>query len=152
MASDDGPRLERAITYINRSEGIGGFGENFIAGLSALVLGFFTMIIGIGEAFAALIIDPVDAFASVTALSIDALFGGPARFLQSTWNSAAANLGLSPWTSLGPFIVVVAAIVVVITLLIIIWFLDAIDADTPTGLDLPFIGLDTGGDMDDENN
>ena len=145
-------RLDDALTYIDEAETQGGFGEGFINGLGGLVLAFFSIIIGIGEAFAALITDPTDAFASVTALTIDAMFGGPARFLQSTWNQAATNLGVSPWTSLGPFIVVVAAIVVVITLLIIIWFLDAIDADTPTGLDLPFIGLDTGGDMEDENN
>ncbi|QHS17787.1 hypothetical protein GWK26_11875 [haloarchaeon 3A1-DGR] len=147
----DGPRLESAMSYINKAGEIGGFGANFTQGASAVVLGFFTMILGIGEAFASLITNPVDAFASTSVLLIEAIFGGPARFLQSSWNAAATSLGLSPWTSLGPFIIVVAALSVVITLWVIIWFLDAQDVDTPTGLDLPFINLDTGGDLEDEN-
>lgn len=151
MASSDGPRLDQAMTYISASERLGGFAESFVTGAGALVVAGFTIAIGIGEAFANLIIEPIDAFASVTALLIDAGFGAPARFLQDAWNTAAVALGMDPWLQLGPFVAMVAMVAFVGTLFIFIWFLDAIDADTPTGINFPVIGLDTGGDMDDEN-
>lgn len=140
------------MSYINKADELGGFGESFVAGLGGLVMAFFAILIGIGEAFAGLIIRPVDAFALVTALLIDAGFGAPARFLQDAWNTAAVALGMDPWLQLGPFLAMVAMLSFVGTLLIFLWFLDAIDADTPTGINYPVIGLDTGGDLDDENN
>ncbi|NHN59819.1 MULTISPECIES: hypothetical protein [Halorussus] len=148
---DEGPRLTKAMTYISTSRQYGGFAESFVYGAGGLVMALFTIIIGIGEAFAGLIIRPTDAFSSVTALLIDAGFGAPARFLQSAWNTAAVALGMDPWLQLGPFLATVAMVAFVATLWVLIQFLDAIDADTPTGINLPFINLDTGGDMEDEN-
>ena len=150
-SSDDGPRLDRAMSYINKSESLGGFGESFVHGAGGLVVAFFTIMVGIGEAFAGLIIRPVDSFANVTALLIDAGFGAPARFLQDAWNTAAVALGMDPWLSLGPFVIMAASAAFVGGLAIPAWYLDLIDADTFTGMDLPVLNLDEGGDTDDEN-
>jgi hypothetical protein len=149
--SSDGPRLTKAVSYIDKANAYGGFAESFVYGLGGLVMAAFTIVIGIGEAFAGLIIQPVDTFASVTSLLSDAGFGAPARYLQDAWNTAAVALGMDPWISLGPFVAMVAMFSLVATIWIFIWFLDEIDADTPTGINLPVIGLDTGGDLDDEN-
>lgn len=151
MSASDGPRLSRALTYINKSAELGGFAESFIAGAGGLVLAAFTIVIGIGEAFAGLVTNPVDAFSEVTALLIRAGFGAPARFIQSMWNTAAIALGMDPWLSLGPFVAMVGALAVVGTLFIFAWYVDAIDADTLTGIDYPIINRDQGGDLDDEN-
>lgn len=150
-SSSSGPRLQKAMTYISKSKQYGGFAESFTAGAGGLVMAFFAILIGIGEAFAGLIIRPVDTFSSVTALLIDAGFGSPARFLQSSWNTAATALGMDPWLQLGPFVAMIAMLAFVGTLWILIRFLDAIDADVPTGINYPGIDLDTGGTQDDEN-
>lgn len=150
-SSEDGPRLAKAMTYINKSENMGGFADAFVNGAGGLVLAFFTMIIGIGEAFANLITEPVDAFSWVTAELIKAGFGAPAVYIQESWNTAAIALGMDPWLQLGPFVIIAASAAFVGGLAIPAWYLDLIDADTFTGLDFPVIGLDTGGDMDDEN-
>lgn len=139
------------MTYVNRAESLGGFADAFVAGAGGLVLAFFTMIIGVGEAFANLIIQPVDAFSWVTAQLIKAGFGAPARYIQASWNTAAIALGMDPWLQLGPFVIIAASGALVGGLAIPAWYLDVIDADTFTGINYPLIGLDTGGDMDDEN-
>jgi hypothetical protein len=139
------------MTYINRADELGGFAESFVAGAGGLVMALFAILIGIGEAFAGLIIRPTDAFANVTALLIDAGFGAPARYLQDAWNTAAVALGQDPWLSLGPFVIMVASAAFVGGLAIPAWYLDLIDADTFTGVDLPVVNLDEGGDTDDEN-
>jgi len=144
------PRLDKAMTYINRSDSLGGFGESFVAGAGGLVLAFFSILIGIGEAFANLVTSPVDSFSQVTSDLIVATFGAPARFMQEVWNTAAIAIGLDPWMSLGPFITVVGAGSVVATIGVFAWYVDSIDADTLTGIDFPFIDRDTGGDFDDE--
>lgn len=149
MASD-GPRLGRAMTYINKSDSLGGFGESFVAGAGGLVLAMFTIVIGIGESFAYLVTNPVDAFAEVTAALIWAGFGAPAEFIQDMWNTAAVALGMDPWLQLGPFVAVVGAGAVVGTLGVFAWYVDAIDSDTLTGIDYPVLNRDQGGDMDDE--
>lgn len=148
--SDDGPRLGRAMTYINRSDEMGGFGDAFVNGAGGLVMAFFTILIGIGESLAGLIIRPADEFANVTALLIDAGFGAPARFLQDAWNTAAVALGMDPWMSLGPFVVTVAMVAVIATIAPLLWYTDMIDADTLTGIDIPIVGLEDGGDLEDE--
>jgi hypothetical protein len=145
------PRLDRALTYINKADSLGGFGESFVTGAGGVVLAFFTIIIGVGEAFANLIISPTDAFASVTALFIRAGFGAPAEYLRSVWNTAAVALGMDPWMQLGPFVAVVGTGALVAGIFPLVWYLDLVDADTITGINLPFVGLDTGGDLDDEN-
>ena len=139
------------MTYINASSRLGGFAESFIAGAGGLVMAFFAIIIGLGEAFANLIISPTDAFANVTALLIDAGFGAPARFLQASWNTAAVAVGMDPWLSLGPFVIIVAMMAVIGALAPFLWYLDVIDSDTLTGINLPIVELDTGGDLDDED-
>ena len=144
------PRLDRALTYISKADSLGGFGESFIAGAGGLVLAFFTIIIGLGEAFANLVTSPVDSFAEVTSDLIIGTFGAPARFMQDVWNTAAVALGMDPWLSLGPFITVVGAAAVVLTLMVFAWYVDSIDADTLTGIDFPFISRDSGGDLEDE--
>lgn len=148
--SDDGPRLSRAMTYINKADEYDNFGQTFLAGAGGLVLSIFTILIGIGEAFAALITSPVDAFSDVTALLIRAGFGAPAEFIRDMWNTAAVALGMDPWMQLGPFVAMVGAASVVGTLWIFAWYVDVIDADTLTGIDYPVINRDQGGDMDDE--
>ena len=149
-SSGSGPRLSRAMSYINRSEELGGFGQSFVAGAGGLVMAFFAIIIGIGEALAGLIIRPTDAFSSVTALLIRAGFGAPARFIRASWNTAATALGMDPWLSLGPFVIIAASAAFVGGLSIPLWYLDVIDSDTFTGIDIPVVGLDEGGDQDDE--
>ncbi|WP_311170643.1 hypothetical protein [Halobellus ordinarius] len=144
------PRLDRALTYINRADSLGGFGESFIAGAGGLVLAFFAIIIGIGEAFANLLTSPVDTFSTVTSDLLLATFSAPARFMQDAWNTAAIQLGLDPWNTLGPFVAVIAAGTVVLTLMVFAWYVDSIDSDTLTGIDFPFINRDTGGDLEDE--
>lgn len=144
------PRLDRALTYINRADELGGFGESFIAGAGGLVLAAFSIVIGLGEAFANLITSPVDSFAAVTSDLIVATFGAPARFMQDVWNTAAVALGMDPWLSLGPFIAVVGAGSVVLTLMVFAWYADSIDADFITGIDVPIINRDSGGDLEDE--
>lgn len=150
-SSGSGPRLDQARSYISAANDYGGFGPSFVNGAGGLVMAMFTIVIGLGESFANLITSPTDAFADLSVLTLRALFGGPARFTQSAWNSAAVALGQDPWMDLGPFVVFVAMLAVVMTLGLAVWALDASDFDTPTGLDLPFIGLDDGGDLDDEN-
>lgn len=149
--ADPEPRLSQARSYISYADDLGGFAKAFVAGAGGLVTAFFAIVIGLGEAFANLIISPVDTFASVTSLSIDAIFGAPARFLQSSWNTAAVAIGMDPWLQLGPFVAMVGMLSAVGTIGIAVWALDASDFDTPTGLDLPLINLDTGGDLEDEN-
>lgn len=144
-------RLDQARTYISAADEMGGFAESFVAGAGGLVMAFFAIIIGLGEAFANLVISPVDSFAFVTSASIEAIFGGPAGFIQSAWNAAAVSLGMDPWMNLGPFIIFVASVAFITGIAPILWYLDVIDADTITGLNLPVIELDTGGDLDDED-
>ena len=139
------------MTYISTSRSYGGFADAFVAGAGGLVLAFFTMVIGIGEAFANLIIEPVDAFSNVTALLIQAGFGAPAKYIQASWNTAAIALGMDPWLQLGPFVIIAASGALIGGFAIPAWYLDLIDADTFTGMDLPVINLDEGGDQDDEN-
>lgn len=150
MASD-GPRLSNAMSYINRADRYENFGETFMAGASGLVLSFFAILIGIGEAFATLVTRPVTAFSAMTDLLIRAGFGGPAKFIQDMWNTAAVNLGMDPWRQLGPFVVIVGALSVVGFLGILAWYVDSIDSDTLTGIDYPLINRDEGGDQADEN-
>ncbi|WP_238392202.1 hypothetical protein [Halorussus amylolyticus] len=138
------------MTYIDKSESLGGFGQAFVNGAGGLVVAFFTIVIGIGEAFAGLIISPTDAFASVTADSIEAMFGAPAGFIQDAWNTAAVALGMDPWLQLGPFVIMVASGAFVGGIAIPIYYLDLTDADTITGINLPFVGLEDGGDLDNE--
>lgn len=149
-SSDSGPRLDRALTYVDKANSLGGFAESFVAGAGGLVVAAFTIIIGIGEAFASLITTPTTAFADVTGLLIRAGFGAPAGFLQDAWNTAAVALGMDPWMSLGPFVIVVAVLAVLAAIFPLAWYLDAVDADTLTGIDLPVVNLDQGGDMEDE--
>lgn len=151
MSSSDGPRLAKAMTYINKSESLGGFGASFVNGAGGLVVAFFTIIIGIGEAFAGMIIRPADAFSEVTALLIRAGFGAPAGYLQDAWNTAAIALGMDPWLQLGPFVIIVASGAFVGGIAIPVWYLDMIDADTFTGIDIPVVGLEDGGDLEDED-
>lgn len=143
-------RLDNALTYINKANSLGGFGQSFIAGAGGVVLAFFSIIIGIGEAFANLITSPVDSFAVVTSDLIVATFGAPARFMQDVWNTAAVAIGMDPWISLGPFITVVGAGSVVLTVMVFAWYADSINADFITGIDVPVINRDQGGDQDDE--
>lgn len=150
-SSGSGPRLEAARGYITYADELGGFGQAFVAGAGGLVTAFFAILIGLGEAFANLVISPTDAFARLSVLSLEAIFGAPARFLQSAWNSAAVALGQDPWTALGPFVVFVAMLSAILTVGTAIWALDQADFDTPTGINLPVVSLDTGGTMDDEN-
>jgi len=149
-SSGSGPRLDRALTYIDKADRLGGFAESFVAGAGGLVMAAFTIAIGIGEAFATLITKPVTAFADVTDLLIRAGFGAPAEFLQDAWNTAAVALGMDPWMSLGPFVIAVAVLAVLAAIFPLAWYLDMVDADTLTGIDLPVVNLDQGGDMDDE--
>jgi len=53
--------------------------------------------------------------------------------------------------SLGPFVALVAMIAAILTIGVAIFALDQADFDTPTGLNLPFVEIDTGGTMEDEN-
>jgi len=152
MSSDDsGPRLAQARGYISYADNLGGFAEAFVAGAGGLVTAFFAIIIGVGEAFANLIISPTDAFARLSVTSLDAIFGAPARFMRDAWNTAAVALGQDPWMSLGPFVAFVAMLSAILTIGIAIFALDQADFDTPTGLNLPFVEIDTGGTLDDEN-
>ena len=142
-------RLDQALTYIGEARSIGGFGENFIAGLSALVLFLFTAIMGIGESVANLFIEPTDATAGGISAFITANLEGPASFIQSMWNTAAVQMGLDPWNTLGPFIVIVGAIAVVAFLFVLYEFYDYMDWDAP-GWEVPWLTADQGGDMEDE--
>jgi len=143
-------RLRDSLQYINKSQEIGGFGQNFVAGLSGLVLFVFTALTGIGEAVANLFIAPTDATSAGIVALIGATLEAPARFLQSAWNTAAVQLGLSPWNTLGPFVVIVAVMVVLGALLLISWYLDRTDRDFLGGMDVPWLDRDTGGDLEDE--
>lgn len=140
--SSSGPRLDKALSYISTARGIGGFGENFIAGLSGLVLFFFTALMGIGESVVNLFVAPTDATAGVTVVLIEAGFGAPAKFLQDAWNMAAVALGMDPWLSLGPFLIMVAIIPFLGTLTAILYWMDWVDVDTLSGLEFPWIGRD----------
>lgn len=143
-------RLDKATTYISTARDIGGFGENFIAGLSGLVLFFFTALMGIGEAVVNLFVAPTDATTAGIVQMIYATLRAPASFLQSAWNNAATSLGMDPWMSLGPFIVMVAALAVVGFTLIIYKFLDRMDWDAFGGWEVPWLEADEGGDIEDE--
>jgi hypothetical protein len=136
-------RLDRSLEYINTAREIGGFGQNFVAGISGLVLAAFTMITGIGEAIAALFVGLTDATRLSAVALVYAIFRAPARFLQDSWNTAAIQLGLSPWNTLGPFVVVIAGGTVIATVGLFSWYLDRRDSDfLGTGLDVPWVGND----------
>ena len=139
------------MTYITKSDELGGFDDAFVDGAGGLVLAAFSIVIGLGETFAYLITNPVTAFGDVSGMLIRAGFGGPARFIQNAWNTAAVLLGVGPWRALGPFVAVVAAVVVVLFLAILAWYADRINSDTLTGINVPIINRDTGGDQADEN-
>ena len=144
------PRLSKALSYIGEARSIGGFGDNFVAGLSGLVLFFFTAIMGIGEAVVNFFVAPTDATAGGISALIRANLEGPARFIQSLWNTAAVQIGLDPWNTLGPFIVVIGAIAVVGFMLVIYEFMDYMDWDALGGWEVPWMDADEGGDLDDE--
>jgi len=145
--AEDGPRLERSLTYINKSESLGGFGNAFVQGAGGIVLMIASVIIGIGEALATLVTRPVSAFSDVTAALIQAGFGAPARFLQDAWNTAAVLLGVGPWRSLGPFVAILAVAVVLGAVLLLNYGVGLTGADTLTGINLPVIGI---ADTDEE--
>ncbi|MGB9953537.1 hypothetical protein ACOZ4F_14205 [Haloarcula marismortui] len=150
-ASGDGPRLSRSLSYIRESERLGGFDSAFVQGLGGIVLMISSVIIGIGEALATLVTRPSTAFSEVTALLIRAGFGAPARFLQDSWNTAAVQLGMGPWTSLGPFVAVLAVIVVVLAIVILNFAVGSTGADTLTGISIPGIGrADTDEELTEE--
>ena len=144
-------RLSQSIKYIDKARSIGTFGENFVAGLSGLVLFVFTALVGIGEAVANLFIAPTDATTRGIVDMIEATLSGPARFMQSAWNTAAVALGMDPWLELGPFIALVGIIVVVSVLLVAAWYLDRQDLDAFGGWEVAWLKRDTGGDLADEN-
>lgn len=135
-------RLDDALTYINEAESQGGFGEVFVNGLGGLVLAFFAIFIGIGEAIAGFLTGNVDA---LTESSIALTFGflrAPGRALQDVWNTAATTVGLEPWNTLGPFVIIVFASSVLGTIGLFVWFLDRRDSDfLGTGTNVPVIGL-----------
>jgi len=143
-------RLDKSLEYINTARGIGGFGQNFVAGLSGLVLFFFTALTGIGEAVANFFIAPTDALTGGIVALIAANLEAPARFLQSAWNTAAATLGMDPWLSLGPFVAFLAVLVVLLVLATVAWYLDWSDSDTLGGWEVPWVNRDTSGPVDDE--
>jgi len=136
-------RLDDALTYIDEAESQGGFGEVFINGLGGLVLAFFSIIIGIGEALAGLVTGNVDA---LTESSIALTFGflrAPGRALQDVWNVAATSLGFEPWNTLGPFVIMVFAASVLGTIGMVSWYLDRRDSDfIGTGTNVPVVGND----------
>jgi len=136
-------RLDDALTYIDEAESQGGFGEVFVSGAGGLVLAFFSIIIGIGEALAAFVTGNVDA---ITESSIALTYGflrAPGRALQDVWNIAATMLGLDPWKTLGPFVIMVFAAVVLGTVGMLSWYLDRRDSDfIGTGTNVPLIGND----------
>jgi hypothetical protein len=144
-------RLDSSLEYISKARKIGGFGDNFVAGLSGLVVFVFTALTGIGESVANLFIAPTDATTGGIVALIGATLEAPARFLQSAWNTAAVQLGMGPWRTLGPFIVLVAVIVVLMVLGLVAWYLDQFDMDALGGWEVPWLDRDTGGDVDDEN-
>lgn len=144
-------RLSKSIKYITKAQDIGTFGDNFVAGLSGLVLFVFTAMVGIGEAVANLFIAPTDATTQGIVDMIAATLSGPARFMQSAWNTAAVQLGMDPWNQLGPFIAFVAIIVIVLVLLVAAWYLDYQDIDAFGGWEVPWLERDTGNDLEDEN-
>jgi hypothetical protein len=134
-------RLDRSLQYINKAQEIGGFGQNFIAGISGLVLAFFTMITGIGESVAALLVGLTDATRISAVALVYAIFRAPARFLQDAWNTAAVQLGVGPWKQLGPFVAILAAATALAVLYMFAWYLDQRDSDfVGTGLDVPWLG------------
>jgi hypothetical protein len=135
------------MSYIRESERLGGFDSSFVQGLGGIVLMISTVIIGIGEALATLITRPATAFSAVTELLIRAGFGAPARFLQDAWNTAAVQLGMGPWTSLGPFVAVLAVLVVILAILALNWAVGSTGADTLTGINIPLVGRE---DTDEE--
>jgi hypothetical protein len=150
-ASGDGPRLSSALTYINRADELGGFGQVFVAAIGGTVLAFFSIIIGIGESLAGFVTSLVDAQAESAVALIFGFFRAPGRALQDVWNVAATSLGLSPWNTLGPFVIVVFAGSVLTVVGLVTWYLDRRDSDfVGTGTDLPIIGNDEDGDPSDE--
>jgi hypothetical protein len=144
-------RLDKSLEYINTARSIGGFGQNFVAGLSGLVLFVFTALTGIGEAVANFFIAPTDAFTEGIVALIAANLEAPARFLQDAWNTAAVTLGMDPWQTLGPFIAFLAVLVVILVLGTIAWYVDFAGVDALGGWEVPWIDRDTGGDVDDES-
>jgi len=136
-------RLDDALTYINEAESQGGFGSVFVSGLGGLVLAGFSIVIGIGEALAAFVTGNVDA---LTESSIALTFGflrAPGRALQDVWNTAATAVGLEPWNTLGPFVIIVFASSVLGTIGLFSWYLDRRDSDfLGTGTNVPIVGND----------
>jgi hypothetical protein len=136
-------RLDDALTYIDEAETQGGFGEVFVNGLGGLVLAFFSIIIGIGEALAGFVTGNVDA---LTESSIALTFGflrAPGRALQDVWNAAATSVGFEPWNTLGPFVIMVFAASVLGTIGMLSWYLDRRDSDfLGTGTNVPVVGND----------
>jgi hypothetical protein len=136
-------RLDDALTYINEAESQGGFGSVFVSGLGGLVLAFFSILIGIGEALAAFVTGNVDALRDSTIALTFGFLRAPGRALQSVWNTAATAVGLEPWNTLGPFIVMVFAAAVLGTIGMFSWFLDRRDSDfLGSGTNVPVIGND----------
>ena len=146
-SSSDGTRLDTSLTYIRESERLGGFGSAFVQGAGGIVLMVASVFIGIGEALATLITRPATAFSDVTAVLIQAGFGAPARFLQDAWNTAAVQLGVGPWRTLGPFVAILAVGTVVGAILLLNYAVGLTGADTLTGINIPGVGRE---DTDEE--
>lgn len=136
-------RLDGALTYINQADKLGGFGPSFVAGLGGLVLAFFSILIGIGESLAALLTGNIDALRDSSIALTYGFLRAPGRALQDVWNVAATSLGLSPWNTLGPFVIMVFAASVLGTIGMLAWFLDRRDSDfLGTGINAPVVGND----------
>jgi hypothetical protein len=150
-SSGSDTRLSSGLTYINAADRLGGFGQAFVSGLGGLVLAIFSIVIGIGESLGAFVTTLVDAQAGSAAALIYGFFRAPGRALQDVWNIAATSLGLDPWNTLGPFVIVIFVGVVILAVSIVTWYLDRRDSDfVGTGTNVPIIGNDEDGDPSDE--
>lgn len=145
-----GPRLDRALNYFDKSERYGNFAKTFMTVVGGMFVFAGAVVASIGSAFTRLITRIVDAFGIGGEAWIFAFTRDPAQFLSESFNTAGWALRNTQFKYLGPFTPWVAVIVAIGVVWMVTEYLDRRDSDVPgLGWDAPVIGNDDDGQPDD---
>jgi len=148
-ASDDGPRLQRSLEYVQQSERLGSFGRTTVQTLGGIVLAIGTAFIAFGESITNFVVGIFDAFGTGSADWIAAFTSAPANYIAESFNAGTDSFTNSAFAELGPFLPWIAVLVSLGVVFAVSIYLDQRNSDVPgTGLNLPFIGNDSDGEED----
>ena len=117
------------------------------SGLGGLFLGAFFGITNLVTTLFRAFVDPLVAFINATVLNIDAIFGGPARFLAASFQSAIASIQPGGMFYVGPFTPILVLLIILAMFYIVTQYLqEESTSDLLPGFvtDLPLLGSEEG--------